>query len=276
MSARSIAVVCLLAVSILSAGCTAGVPDPTVEGGRPPATSPASIHGRVVFDMAHGEVFGAQDTTALGQSGAVERIVQAGFDVEINQSRFTTESVSGASGIILAGAMRLPTFDEQDVLEQYVRDGGVLVITTHVSYPLMVLPERYGMGLTSLVITSDNPLPAADAGSFLANTVEPDMLTEGVGDILVLSSWAVTANGEDARVVISSDEDTWADDGDHARTGADAVGPLGIVAVSRLGKGAVVLIGDDAVFANGAIGHDGNKQLFDNVLGLMGARTLGA
>lgn len=270
-----LATACLLAMSLLASGCTQGIPEPTAEG-TPAQTVPASIRGRVVFDMAHGEIFGAEDTTALGQSIAVERIAQAGFDVEVSQSRFTTESVSGASGVILAGAMRLPTFEEQDILEAYVRDGGVLVITTHVSYPLMVLPERYGMGLTPLVITSDNPLPGADAGAFLATTVEPDQLTEGVEEILVLSSWAVTAQGEDAEVVVFSDEDTWADDGDHVRTEADAVGPLGVVAVSRLGKGTVVLIGDDAVFANGAIGQDGNKRLFDNVLDLMGARSLGA
>ncbi len=265
----------LLAVSLLLTGCAAGVPDPTAKA-EPARTVPANIHGRVIFDIAHGEVFGAQDTSALGQSGAVDRIVQAGFDVELGQSRFTTESVSGASGIILAGAMRLPTFEEQDVLERYVRDGGVLVITTHVSYPLMVLPERYGMGLTPLVVTSDNPLPGADAGSFLATTIEPDLLTEGVGEILVLSSWAVTAAGDDADVVISSDEDTWADDGDHRRTATDAVGPFGLVAVGRLGKGTVVLVGDDAVFANAAIGQDGNRRLFDNILGLMGASALGA
>jgi hypothetical protein len=251
------------------------VPDPTIEGRRPAAT-PANIHGRVIFDMAHGEVFGAQDTSALGQSGAVERIVRAGFDVEINESRFTTESVSGAAGILIAGAMRLPTFEEQDVLEQYVRDGGVLIITTHVSYPIMTLPERYGMGLTSLVITSDDPLPGADAGSFFATTIEPDRITRGVESILVISSWAVTAEGDGAEVVVFSDADTWADDGDHARTAADPVGPLGLVAVSRLGKGTVVLVGDDAVFANSAIGQDGNKRLFDNVLGLMGANALGA
>ena len=266
----------LLVASVLLAGCSAGIPGPTIEGPLPTEPEPLKLHGRVVFDMAHGEVFGAQDTSALGQSAAVERIANAGFDVEVNESRFTTESVDGAAGIILPGAMRLPTFDEQDVLEAYVRGGGVLVITTHVSYPLMTLPERYGMGLTPLVITSDNPLPGADSGSFLATTVAPHPLTEGIEQLLVISSWAVTADGPDAHVAVSSDADTWADDGDHRRTAADPVGPLGIVAFARLGEGTVVLIGDDAVFANGAIGHEGNARLLDNILDLMGASALGA
>ena len=230
---------------------------------------------RVIFDMAHGEIFGAEDTTDLGQSQAIDLIRKAGFKVEVNRDPLTAESLQGAAGVILAGPMRALMNSEQEALREYVRTGGTVLMTVHVPFPVLSVPEAYGMKPTTFVLESTTPLPGVDDPSVLiADRILPDPITAGVARVFVLSGWGVDVVGEGARTVVETSEDTWMDvDRDNALTSADRVGPIGLVGVSDVGAGSFILVGDDAVFANVGIGQADNARLLSNILKLMAQRT---
>lgn len=256
----------MAAALLLVAGCSTGgdIPEPTVG-----ADSEGTL-GRVVFDMGHGEIFGATDTSELGQSTVVERIEAAGFDVQVSTEPLSDELLEGAAGLILAGPMTALTVPESDALDAYIRDGGTVVLTLHVPFPVMSLPARFGLPVTTGVLRSEDAADPEDSGVFVARDIAEDEITAGVEGVLVLSGWGIEAASQEASVVVASGTESWVDiDGDGVRTDADPSGPFGVVGVARVGAGTAVVVGDDGVFANVGIGAEDNARLLDNIIALM-------
>ncbi len=227
---------------------------------------PPGVRGRIVFDMGHGEIFGAEDETDLGQSEMVASMREAGFEVQVATSTITPQLLSGAAGIVLAGPMRPLTVEEFEALDVYVREGGTVLLTVHVPFPVIMVPSHFGLPVTPVVIESDAPLPGADPSVFIADGVKPDPVTDGVSQILVVSGWQVSAASPQAKIVVDSGEGTW---GDKNRDGQkDVEGPFGVVGVARYGKGTVIVLGDDAILANVAIDQADNRRLLENLFKL--------
>ncbi len=230
------------------------------------APVPAGVRGRVVFDMGHGEIFGPDDPSELGQSKMVGAMRDAGFDVQVSQTPITPALLQGAAGIILAGPMRPLTAEEFQALDIYVREGGTVLLTVHVPFPVIAVPSHFGLPVTPVVIESDAPLPGADPSVFVADGAKPDPVTQGVQQLLVVSGWQVSAGSKQASIVIDSGQGTW---GDKNRDGQkDVEGPFGVVGVARYGKGTVIVLGDDAILANVAIDEADNRQLLENLFKL--------
>lgn len=262
MTRARVAVSAIVCAAIVLSGCagdSTGVPEPDPQPAR-----------HVIFDMGHGEIFGADDSGDLGQSIAVERIQAAGYDVRVSTAPLTSALLEEASGLVLAGPMRALSVEEADAVEAYVRDGGTVLITIHVPFPVMSLPARFGLPITDGIVQSTDPLSPSDAGVFVTEAFSDDPLVQGVEGILVLSGWGMSASSADATVVVSSGPASWVDaDGDGVATGADPVGPFGIVGVARVGAGTVVIVSDDGVFANVGIVERDNARLLDNIVRLM-------
>lgn len=263
-----------IALLLIGAGCSASSEAPKTSADTPLSRG-AEAAPRIIFDMAHGEIFGAEDTSDLGQSKAVELIRESGFNVEVNTAPLTAESLDGAAGVVLAGPMRALMESEQRAIQEYVRTGGTVLMTVHVPFPVLSVPQAYGLKPTTFVLESTTPLPGAgDPSVLIADGVVPDPITTGVSRIFVLSGWGVDVVGVGARTVVETAEDTWIDvDRDNALTSKDRVGPFGLVGVSDVGAGSFILVGDDAVFANVGIDQADNAQLLRNVLKLMAERT---
>ena len=256
------------ALALASAGCSSGVPDVRIDD----TPSGDGAAGTVIFDMAHGEVFGADDTSELGQSVAVQKIRDAGFDVRISRERLEEGALDGVSGLVLAGPMVAFGDEEIALIEEYVRGGGVVMLTVHVPYAIGGLPKRFGITIPEGVIQSDEPLSASDAGIFEARELADHELTDGVESVLVLSSWAVQATSGRAGTIVATGPDAWLSA--HSSTPSSEIrGSFGVVAVAEVGAGTFIVIGDDAVFANVAIDEAGNGQLLENVIRLMGRET---
>lgn len=241
----------------------------------PPAPPVIGDGRRVVFDVAHGEVFGPEDASELGQSLAVQRMRDAGFEVEVNRAALTTASLAGAAALYLPGPMRGFSTTEATAIESYVRDGGNVVLTAHVPFPILGFAKRFGVEIVPAVLMSEQPAPGApDRSIFRAKGMADDPLTEGIGAVEIVSGWPLHAVGRDALVVVSTGPEVWADRvGDGARGADEPQGPLGVVAVTRIGLGSVVVAGDDAIFANIGIVQSDNARLLDNILGRIEKRT---
>ena len=269
VSARpTIAILLAWALTLSVAGCSRGVPGVETDS----SMSDGGSAGTVIFDMAHGEVFGADDASELGQSAAVAAIRDAGFTVEIARERLGRGDLDGVSGLIIAGPMVAFGEEEVEVIEEFVRGGGVAMLTVHVPYAIHALPERFGLTIPDGVIQSPRSLSSSDAGIFEADEVASHQLTDGVDSIVVLSSWAVQAATGRAGVVVATGGDSWLS-AHTTEPSAPVIGSFGVVAVSEVGAGTFIAIGDDAVFANAALDEADNRQLLENVIRLMGRET---
>lgn len=249
---------------VLLAACTQQQPV------APPAPTRAPKAGTIVFDMSHGEIFGAEDATELGQSQAVERMRNAGFNVLISRSRITSQTLAGASGLVLAGPMSPLIGDEYDAVTSFAEDGGTVLLTIHVPFPVFAVPAHWGLPVEPFVMQGAEPLPGqSDAGILIADQVVPGPLTEGVRQVLVLSGWPVTAAAPGAELAVRTADGAWVDRDRNGTREASETAAMGLVGVRTVGKGRVVVVGDDAVFANIAIGEADNARLLDNILRLM-------
>lgn len=232
--------------------------------------------GRIIFDMGHGEIFGAEDTTELGQSQAIARMRQAQYDVVVNQDPITAADLEGASGLVLAGPMSPLAPDEYDAITSFVERGGTVLLTIHVPYPVMAVPAHWGAPVGTEILMSQTPAAGPQAPSvFFADVVAESPLTEGVNQVLVVSGWPVS-RVDGGQPLVSTRPDTWLSPaGDQQpEPSADAVfGSYGVIAVADVGRGRVVVVGDDAIFANLAINEGDNARLLDNIIGLMTAAT---
>jgi hypothetical protein len=263
MSRASLTLATLLCATLLWA-CTA----PQARGPEP--LKPAAPRQKIVFDMGHGEIFGPDDTTDLGQSQAVARMQAAGFDVTVNPDTITGQDLEGVSGLIIAGPMRPLLREEYVAITDFVERGGTLLLTIHVPFPVLAVPAHWGLPVSPHVMESEQPLPGAgDPSVLIADSIRPGKLTEGVGRVLVVSGWPVEASGESASLAVSTGEGTWID-ADRSGSREDSeTASFGVVGIAGVGEGTVVVAGDDAIFANIAIGEADNARLLDNVLVLM-------
>ncbi len=265
----------LLAASVV--GCagsrTPGAVDAT---GSQEATiaPPAERAGTVIFDMAHGEVFGPEDTTELGQSTVVAAIEQAGYAVEVNREKFTAERLADVAAVYVPGPMVPFTDAEKQVLDDYVVNGGTIILTIHVPFPIMATPARWGLPVGSAVMMTTAPA-YQDPGIFVATDVADHQLTADVEGVLVVSGWALDTDATklaDAEVVVSAGPEVVVDgDKDNVFGASDPQPPYGIVGVAPVGSGRVIVMGDDAIFANIAINEADNLQLLNNILAVIKA-----
>ncbi len=236
-------------------------------GGRPK-------RGTIVFDMSHAEVFGPQDTTELGQSKAVQRMRAAGYAVQVNTEKFTKDTLGpDVAAVFLPGPMMPLMEKERTLLDDFVRRGGTMIITVHVPFPILGTPARYGLPVgTSVMI---DPTLTGDPGVWATTEIKDDPLTKGVRALSVVSGWAVSQSPSeiaDPRIVVEAPAGVVVDGNNDNRFNADdPQPPYGVVGVADIGSGRVVVMGDDAIFANIVIDANDNAKFLDNLLELISA-----
>lgn len=272
LASRRLTATVLLVLVVGLAGCSPSEPAMVSE----PAPSPAS-RGTIVFDMGHGEIFSADDTTELGQSNAVARMQEAGFEVTVNRDQITAEDLGTASGLVIAGPMRPLLAEEYAVITDFLTRGGTVLLTIHVPFPVEKVPAHWGLPVGTEIMLSKRPLAsAAEPSIFAADVITESTLTEGVKRIAVLSGWPVSSATDDAKLVVKTGEDTWL-----AATGDKSPAPdsdtvfesHGVIGATRVGSGVVVVSGDDAIFSNLALPAEDNLRLLDNIIKLMSEST---
>ncbi|HET6351777.1 MAG TPA: DUF4350 domain-containing protein [Coriobacteriia bacterium] len=239
---------------------------PTAELPAAPQVAPGAV---LVFDMAHGEIFGPDDTTELGQSRAIERMKQAGFDVRVNTQTINADTLANATGLMIAGPMRPLTREEYIAVNDFIERGGTLLLTIHVPFPVLAVPAHWGLPVTPFVMASEAPVPGMDAGVFVADEIEKSYLTEGVSRVFVVSGWPVATSSKNASTPVKSGRGTWIDADNSGSQEPSETASFGIVGSATVGKGHVIVTGDDAIFANIAINEADNVRLLDNILRLM-------
>lgn len=247
---------------------------PIVAQTLPPADG-APPHGTILYDMAHSEVFGPQDPSALGQSGAVERMRRGGYAVKVTTDKLERSMLSSdVAAIYLAGPM-VPLMDKERLLiNDFLARGGTMIITVHVPYPILGMPARYGLPVGTGVMVDPN-VQTGDPGVWVTDRIVADPVTAGVKRLEVVSGWPVRTSKSDTaepRLLAYAPKNVRVDANSNNRFDpADPQPPYGVVGVSAVGSGRVVVLGDDGIFANMAIDQYDNARLLDNLLDLISA-----
>jgi hypothetical protein len=237
-------------------------------------TGSRAQRGTIIFDMAHSEVFGPQDTSELGQSRAVERMRAAGYSVQVTTAKITKETLGDdVVAVFLPGPMVPLADQERTVLDDFVRRGGTMIMTVHVPFPILGTPARYGLPVGTGVMVDPNA--QGNPGVWATTVMKKDPITEGVKTLSVVSGWPVgTSPSEiaDPRIVVQAPKGVVVDsNGDNAFDAKDPQPPYGVVGVATIGSGRVVVLGDDAILANIAIDTNDNAAFLDNLLELISA-----
>jgi len=237
-------------------------------------TGSRAKRGTIVFDMAHSEVFGPQDTSELGQSKAVARMRDAGYAVRVTTERVSAKTLDpSVVAVFLPGPMVPLSDGERTALDDFVRRGGTMIMTIHVPFPILGTPARYGLPVGTGVMV--DPTAQGNPGIWDTKVIKEDPVTKGVGILSVVSGWSVsTSKSEiaDPRIVIEAPKGVVVDvNDDGVFDGKDPQPPYGVVGVAAIGSGQVVVLGDDAIFANVAIDSNDNAKLLDNLLELVSA-----
>ena len=230
------------------------------------ASSEIALAGGVLFDTSHTVVFQPHSEQSLGLKSFLSLFEERGRKVSVGNAPITVKSLASFDTLILPGPMRPFGKGEIDLIDTFVRDGGNLVILLHISSPVARLTERFGIIVSSMVISEHENLIKEQSQDFFVKDIKPHPVTKGVHSIALLGTWGLLAE-EGAAIVASTTERAWGD-GNRNRI-YDEGEPMvkaGVVAVAEPGKGKVVVVADDAPLANAFLEMGDNLALARNIV----------
>jgi hypothetical protein len=223
----------------------------------------------ILFDTAHGEIFDLNSQDKMGCTSFKDLLTSKGYTIETNRSLFDENVLKGVKAVVIAGPMAQLNRQEAEALLNYLSNGGNLLITVHVSYFISDFTNVLGLQLSKGVLGQQEESFEGAAKNFVARGITEHPLTKNVKGVAVRATWALQplpGNTFDAKSIVASSSDSWVDitANDYYDIG-EPRGSYGIIGVSTVGKGKVVVIGDDAVFTNFTINMAGNRTLCENI-----------
>jgi hypothetical protein len=223
----------------------------------------------ILFDTAHGEIFDLNDNTQMGFTSMRDVFINKGYVVETNRSLFSDDILKGTKAVVLAGPMAQMTVEEAEALMRYLKDGGNLMVTVHVAYFISNLTDVLGLQLSKSVLCQSTSTFENQPKNFIANTVSEHPLMKNVKGVAVRATWAMQpmlGNPYGAKVITSTAPGSWVDVTANDRYDiGEPRGSYGIIGVSTVGKGKVLVVGDDAVFTNFTIDMASNRIFCENI-----------
>lgn len=262
MVSRLIARITLISAFVLLAAFDGGA-----LAGENKAPQPSTAaRPRAVFDAGHSEVFSPMKDGPVHYSAFRGMFVKNGFKTGILSEPITPERLSGAGIYVIAGPMQGFTQDEIDALRTFVENGGSLLVMLHISAPVAALLPEFGVTVSNFVIAEGNNTIKGAAQDFYLTDLTGHPINAGVKKIAVFGAWGLLAQGR-ARATALTSAGAWADANRNRRyDSGEPRQSFAIIAVCECGKGRVVVIGDDAPFANGFMKEAGNARLALNVI----------
>lgn len=221
----------------------------------------------LLFDLSHREVFSPDDESPRGMKAAVRLLESSGFKVVENTEPFNAESLSSVNTVFIAGAMEELSKEEVAALKEFVNNGGNLLITIHVNFFVGSLLDSFDFMVTSSPISEEENTFHNNNKDFLVREIVEHPITEGISKISVMGAYGVKGKNDAVQELAFTSKNAWVDLNENgAKDNSDAVGKFCLVAAAEIGKGKVVVIGDDAVFSNMLMNGSENEFLLKNIV----------
>ena len=229
------------------------------------AVSTASAGQAVLFDQAHGQRFLASADGPLDLSGLAAIFTESGFSVTSSAAPLSEHNLANIDAIIISGQFAPLSQEETDTVIRFIERGGKIAIMLHIAPPAAPLIRRLGANVANGVmrevegVLDNNPL------NFSVTHLEPHQLFVGITSFNLYGGWALLAAEKNTATIAFTSSGAWIDlNGDKKRSEGDAVQSFAVAIEGRVGNGAYVIFGDDAIFQNKFL-KDGNRQLAENL-----------
>ena len=212
---------------------------------------------RVWFDEGHAQAFkiGSEGELQLSRLGEVFR--EADIRVEAGANTLTTEFLQDKQGLVISGPFKPLSPAEVKAVVEFVEKGGRLAVMLHIGPPLSGLLKPLGVVHSNGVIHEQQQVIGEQDINFKATVSGEHPVTRGLERFALYGSWALLAEGEQARVLARTSEQSWVDlDGSGALSEGDARQSFAVLIGGQLGKGAFVVFADDAIFQNRFLNGD--------------------
>jgi hypothetical protein len=168
---------------------------------------------------------------------------------------------------VIAGPAKEFSHAEFMPLSRYVYEGGNLLVLMHISAPVARLTEVFGIIVSNFVLAEDAAAIGGKAQDFYVTRFEEHPVTRNLKKVAVFGTWGLMTDGR-ATVLASTSKKAWADINLNRRfDDGEPVAGFGIIAATDFGLGKVLVVADDALFANGFIGEADNMVLVRNIIG---------
>lgn len=231
-----------------------------------PAAPSAAAKGRTVFDASHKEIFSPVKKGTLDYSGFHDMLKASGAAVSVNKDKISTKALEGVGTYIIAGPSEDIGPDEIGALHAFVNKGGNLLVLLHISSPVARLTESFGVVVSNFVVAEETGNIGGQPQDFYITRFIPHPVTEGLKKIAVYGAWGLLAE-DAAKEVAATSDNAWADlNRDRKRDEGEPVSRFGVLAAASYGAGKVVVVADDAPFANKFLKEADNTKLAGNII----------
>ncbi len=226
---------------------------------------PADAEG-VLFDLSHRVIFHPLSDAPLGLKRFAALFEEKEVKVTVSDGSLTAEILGKYDTLVLPGSMTPYSKGEIEMVRDFVQKGGNLLVLLHIAPPLFEMTKPFGIILSSAVMSEEENLIEKSSQDFYAKAITPHSLTAGVKSIALYGTWGLLAERE-AKTLAFTSEKAFGDfnrnrryDSGEPRTRA------GILTVADYGKGKVVVLADDAPFANHFLDMGDNLRLARNLV----------
>lgn len=259
----------IAAAAFLLTGFTgASIADKTVpkQAAKKPEVKAKAPASTTLFDLGHSEIFSPVKEGPLHYTTFYGVLKQSGEEVGINKEPVTSARLARIKTYIIAGPVQPFSGEEISALETFVEKGGNLLVLLHISPAVAQLTNSFGIIVSNFTLGENSGLIDNKSQDFHVTNFGAHPVTSGVKKISVYGTWGLMAN-DPAMTVAATTPKAWADmDRNRKFDKGEPQQEFGIVAVSEYGKGKVVVVADDAPFANKFIGEADNRRLADNII----------
>jgi hypothetical protein len=265
---KTILTMAVMMTFLLAFSCGVSMADKSVpkEAGKKPAVKAKTAAPTTLFDLAHSEIFSPVKDGPLNYSSFYNAMKQSGEEVGVNKEPVTAARLARVKTYIVAGPVQPFTQDEVLALESFVKKGGNLLVLLHISPAVAQLTNTFGIVVSNFTIAETTGLIDNKSQDFFVTNFGAHPVASGLEKIAVYGTWGLMTN-EPAMTVAATTSKAWADmDRNRKFDKGEPQQEFGIVAVTEFGKGKVVVVADDAPFANKFIGQVDNRRLADNII----------
>jgi hypothetical protein len=219
----------------------------------------------VLFDQGHGQRFLVEKEGDLDLSGLARIFQGHRLTVQYRRHLLSSEALKDIKGLVISGPFAPFGDGEVAAVGEFLERGGRLCVMLHIGQPLLPLLETLGVSVSKGVVNEGDNLTDSNPLDFHVTRLEPHPIHEGLERYALYGAWGLEAAAGKARIIARTGPGAWIGRGrDRTRPAGELAGEVGVVAAGKVGKGAFVVFGDDAVFQNRFL-KEGNLALAVNL-----------
>lgn len=229
----------------------------------------------VLFDQGHGQRFLIEGERPLDLGGLAGVFRAQRARVRSTTAALSAQTLKEADILVIAGPFTDLAATEIAAVEDFLRQGGKLVIMAHIAQPLGSLLERLGVAISISPVQEGEHLLEGRPTEFSVEDLTSHPLLQGLSSFRVYGAWALLGRGETVQELARTSGRAWLDlDQDGQPGGRDPVRAFPLLVSGRLGRGTFVVFGDDALFQNRFLAGE-NLQLAKNLAAWLCAMCVG-